>query len=60
LTDNDHLTRQIKDITGGYTEADIMKVAVANASSIKKLGKISENRGTALETIKASYDIESD
>jgi len=60
LTDNDHLTRQVKDITGGYTEADIMKVAVATASSIKKLGRISENRGTALETIKASYDIESD
>jgi hypothetical protein len=37
-----------------------MKVAVANASSIKKLGRISENWGTALETIKASYDIESD
>jgi hypothetical protein len=58
LTDNDHLTRQIKEITGGYTEADIMKVVVANASSIKKLGRISENRGTALETIQASYDIE--
>jgi hypothetical protein len=57
LIDDGHITRQVKDITGGYTEADIMKVAVANASSIKKLGKISENRGTALETIKASYDI---
>ena len=58
LTDNDHLTRQIKEITGGYTEADVMKAAVANASSIKKLGSISKNRGTALETIQASYDVE--
>jgi len=58
LLDDDHLTRQVKDIAGGYTESDIMKAAVANASSIKKLGKISENRGTALETIKASYDVE--
>ena len=55
---DDHITRQVKDITGGYTESDIMKAAVANATSIKKLAKISENRGTALETIKASYDIE--
>ena len=58
LTDNDHLTRQIKEITGGFTEGDLMKVAVANASSIKKLGSISKNRGTALETIQASYDVE--
>jgi hypothetical protein len=58
LLDDDHLTRQVKDITGGYTESDLMKAAVANAASIKKLGRISENRGTALETIKASYDIE--
>jgi hypothetical protein len=43
LIDDGHLTRQVKDITGGYSEADIMKVAVANASSIKKLGRISEN-----------------
>jgi len=58
LIDDGHITRQVKDIAAGYTEADIMKIAVAAASSIKKLGVISENRGTALETIKASYDIE--
>lgn len=56
--DNDNITRVIKKISGGYTEADIMKQSVFEAKGIKQLTKISDNRGTSLKTMSESYDIE--
>jgi hypothetical protein len=57
LIDDDHLTRQVKKITGGYSEADIVKTALAGAKGIKKIAEISKKRGTNMETLAKSYDI---
>jgi hypothetical protein len=49
---------QVQKITGGYSESDLMKVSVKHADSIGKLTKISKHRGTALDTISGSYDVD--
>jgi len=55
--DLDNITRTIKKITGGYTEADLMKRSVFEAKGLRELTKIQDNRGTALQTMAQSYDI---
>ena len=55
--DFNNITRVIKKITGGYTEADLMKRSVFEAKGLRAYKKISDNRGTSLQVMADSYNI---
>jgi len=55
--DLSNITRVIKKITGGYTEADLMKRSVFEAKGLRAYKKISDNRGTSLQVMADSYNI---
>jgi len=55
--DFNNITRVIKKITGGFTEADLMKRSVFEAKGLRAYKKISDNRGTSLQVMADSYNI---
>jgi hypothetical protein len=55
LLHNNYLTYQVKKITG-YTESTLMKLAVSQNDNLNGLMKISNNRGTNINTIYTNYN----
>jgi len=51
-----NLTYEVRKITGGFTESTIMKLNVLMNNNINSLMKISNNRGTNLNTIHSNYN----
>jgi hypothetical protein len=58
LTETQLLHIQVKKITKGWTETQVMKVAVKHASSIGQMDTLSKNRGTSLPVMAQSYNVE--
>lgn len=58
LTETQLLHIQVKKITKGWTETQVMKVAVKHASSIGQMDSLSKNRGTSLPVMAQSYNVE--
>ena len=51
-----NLTYQVKKITGGHTESTLMKMNVLENNKLNSLMKISNNRGTNINTIHSNYN----
>lgn len=57
LTPSDNIDRTMKKITGGLTEGTVAKIMIRDNDSINGLKRISENRGTRVDELIASYNI---
>ena len=56
LLHGSNLTYEVKRCTGGFTESTIMKMNVLSNNNLNSLMKISNNRGTNINTIHGSYN----
>jgi len=56
LLHGSNLTYEVKKITGGHTESTLMKLNVMENNKLNSLMKISNNRGTNLNTIHSNYN----
>jgi hypothetical protein len=56
LLHGSNLTYEVRKITGGHTESTIMKMNVLSNNNLNSLMKISNNRGTNINTIHSNYN----
>jgi hypothetical protein len=56
LLHDNYITYQVKKITGGHTESTLMKMSVLENNNLNSLMKISNNRGTNINTIHTNYN----
>jgi hypothetical protein len=56
LLHGSNLTYEVKKLTGGHTESTLMKMNVLENNKLNSLMKISNNRGTNINTIHSNYN----